>query len=115
MRRTFQFLGATLLADCSEQEVSGLAPEALNGLAAQLRCDSTSQPHRKEDASNYFISSDSSQPEPSLATFALAQQGARANATVRHASCFRKHCEMKPQNVNRRDARGAPAGVVAHL
>ena len=115
MRRICQFLGATLLTPCSEQEVSGLAPEALNDVVAQLRCDSTPQLHRREDASSYFISSDASQPEPSPSTFALAQQGARANATVRHAACFRRGFEMKLQNVNRSDARGAPAGVVAHL
>ena len=57
-------------------------------LVAELRCDSTSQPHRREHASSSFTSSDGSLPEPSPSPFALAQQGARANATVRHASCF---------------------------
>ena len=45
----------------------------------------------------------------------LAEQGARANAGIRHAACDRSRFEMKPQKVNRDAARGAPAPGVAHL
>jgi hypothetical protein len=44
-----------------------------------------------------------------------AEQGARANAGICHASCDRRSFEMKPQMVNRSAARGAPAPIVAHL
>ena len=115
MGESLSFLAPRFPAVCREQEVSGLAPEALNDLVAQLRCDSTSQPHRKEDASSNFTSSDGSQPEPSPSTFALAQQGARANDHDRHAACYRRSSEMKPRNVTRSHARGAPAMVVAQL
>ena len=43
------------------------------------------------------------------------QQGARANAGICHAACYRMSFEMKPQNVNRIPARGVPAPGVAHL
>ena len=45
----------------------------------------------------------------------VAEQGARANDHGRHAACYRGSLEMKPWNVNRFAARGAPATVVAHL
>ena len=44
-----------------------------------------------------------------------AQQGARANAGICHAACYRRTLEMKLQNLNRSAARGAPAPGVAHL
>jgi CubicO group peptidase (beta-lactamase class C family) len=44
-----------------------------------------------------------------------AQQGARANAGICHAACDRRSFEMKPRNLNRSAARGAPAPGVAHL
>jgi hypothetical protein len=44
-----------------------------------------------------------------------AQQGARANAGICHAACYRRSVEMKPVKVNRIAARGAPAPGVAHL
>ena len=45
----------------------------------------------------------------------MAEQGARANASVRHAACYRMDFEMKPSNENRSEARVVPATVVAHL
>jgi hypothetical protein len=52
---------------------------------------------------------------PLIYVSSTAEQGARANAGICHASCDRKHFEMKPQKVNRSPARGAPAPIVAHL
>ena len=44
-----------------------------------------------------------------------AQQGARANDHGCHAACFLTDIEMKLWNLDRHEARGAPATVVAHL
>ena len=50
-----------------------------------------------------------------VATAAIAEQAGTANAGICHAACYRKHFEMKPRNINRHAARGAPAPVVADL
>ena len=44
-----------------------------------------------------------------------AEQGARANAHGRHASCYRMKSETKKSNPRSIEARVAPAVVVAHL
>ncbi len=44
-----------------------------------------------------------------------AEQGARANATIGHASCYLTMNEKKQQSEDRHAARVAPARVVAHL
>ena len=44
-----------------------------------------------------------------------AQQGARANAGICHAACYRRIPEMKRQDVFCSVASGAPAPSVAHL
>ena len=45
----------------------------------------------------------------------LAQQGARANVHIGHASCCLKHFETKHRTGKRSEARVAPAVAVAHL
>ena len=45
----------------------------------------------------------------------LAQQGARANVHIGHASCCLKHFEMKHRTGKRSEARVAPAVAVAQL